>query len=84
MTSQQVEGLKHKGYRPAQYVESSEDLREALDQIAHGCVSRGDKKVFRGLLDNLLNCDPFFVLADFADYTNGEIFRLRGASQKLK
>lgn len=68
MTAQQVEGLKHEGYRPAQYVESSEDLRDALDQIAQGCFSRGDKEVFRGLLDNLLNSDPFFVLADFADY----------------
>lgn len=68
MTAQQVEGLKHQGYRPAQYVESSEDLRDALDQIAQGCFSRGDKEMFRGLLDNLLYSDPFFVLADFADY----------------
>lgn len=68
MTAQQVETLQHEGYQPAHYVETNEDLRDALDQIAQGCFSRGDKALFRGLLDNLLYSDPFFVLADFADY----------------
>ncbi|MEB5920586.1 glycogen/starch/alpha-glucan phosphorylase [Franconibacter daqui] len=68
MTAQQVAALQQSGYRPGHYLEANEALREALDEIAQGRFSRGDKAMFRPLLDNLLNADPFLVLADFADY----------------
>ncbi|SAK45302.1 glycogen phosphorylase family protein [Caballeronia calidae] len=68
LTAQQVDELKRAGYRPAEYAQGSDDLRDALDQIAQGRFSRGDKDMFRPLLDNLLQHDPFLVLADFADY----------------
>lgn len=68
MTAQQVEALKHTGYRPADYVRANDELRDAIDQIAAGRFSRGDKALFAPLLDNLLNYDPFLVLADYADY----------------
>jgi len=68
LTAQQVEDVKRAGYRPAEYAQSNEDLRDALDQIAQGRFSRGDKDVFRPLLDNLTQSDPFLVFADFADY----------------
>jgi starch phosphorylase len=68
LSAQQVEELKHNGYRPSDYVESNDDLREAITQIAQGRFSRGDPAVFRALVDNLLHSDPFLVLADFADY----------------
>ena len=68
LTAQQVEEVKRAGYRPAEYAQASDDLRDALDQIAQGRFSRGDKDMFRPLVDNLLQSDPFLVLADFADY----------------
>jgi starch phosphorylase len=68
LTAQQVDELKHAGYRPAEYAQGHDDLRDALDQIAQGRFSRGDTAMFRPLLDNLLQHDPFLVLADFADY----------------
>jgi starch phosphorylase len=43
-------------------------LRDALDLIVSGHFSRGDRDMFRPLVDNLLHADPFFVLADYADY----------------
>jgi glycogen phosphorylase len=43
-------------------------LREALDLIASGFFSRGDPQTFRPLVENLLQVDPFLVLADYADY----------------
>jgi len=49
-------------------VELIEALREALELVARGHFSRGDREMFRPLLDNLLNSDPFLVLADYADY----------------
>ncbi|MGT2471810.1 glycogen/starch/alpha-glucan phosphorylase [Paraburkholderia terrae] len=68
LSAQQVEELKCNGYRPSDYVQSNDDLREAFAQIAQGRFSRGDPDVFRPLVDNLLHSDPFLVLADFADY----------------
>ncbi|QSN65120.1 glycogen/starch/alpha-glucan phosphorylase [Caballeronia sp. M1242] len=68
LTAQQVEQAKREGYRPAQYMESNEVLRDALEDIAQGRFSGGDKNVFRPLVDNLMQSDPFLVLADFADY----------------
>jgi starch phosphorylase len=68
LTAQQVADAKRTGYHPADYVRAHDDLRDALEQIAQGRFSRGDKDVFVPLLDNLLQSDPFLVLADFADY----------------
>ncbi|OLL31760.1 glycogen phosphorylase [Burkholderia sp. SRS-W-2-2016] len=68
LTAQQVEELKASGYRPADYLQRSDALRDALEQIAQGRFSRGDKDMFRPLLDNLVHHDPFLVLADFAAY----------------
>ena len=39
-----------------------------MELIANGHFSRGDREVFRPLVENLLNYDPFLVLADYADY----------------
>ncbi len=68
MNAEEVERLKREGYRPAERVERNDELREALELIANGHFSRGDREMFRPLLDNLLNSDPFLVLADYADY----------------
>jgi glycogen phosphorylase len=68
LTAADVERTKREGYRPIDYVERNPELRAALDLIGAGHFSRGDKDVFRPLLDNLLGSDPFLVLADFADY----------------
>ena len=42
----------------------------ALDLIAGGRFSRGDRELFRPLVDNLLDRDPFLVLADYAAYVD--------------
>ncbi|MDE1187805.1 MAG: glycogen/starch/alpha-glucan phosphorylase [Pantoea sp.] len=68
MTAQQTETLNRAEYRPADYVQANEDLRDAFEQIAQGRFSRGDTALFRPLLDSLLHYDPFLVLADYADY----------------
>ncbi|MEM5369008.1 glycogen/starch/alpha-glucan phosphorylase [Paraburkholderia azotifigens] len=68
LTAEQVERVKREGYRPAQYAEGNAELRETLDLISGGYFSRDDRQVFRPLVDNLLNSDPFLVLADYADY----------------
>jgi starch phosphorylase len=70
LTAQQVGEVKRAGYRPAENAQGNDDLRDSLDQIAEGRFSRGDKDMFRPLVDNLMQSDPFLVLADFADYVS--------------
>jgi starch phosphorylase len=68
LTADQVERVKREGYRPADHVNGNAELREVLDLIADGQFSRGDRDMFRPLVDTLLQADPFLVLADYADY----------------
>ena len=68
LTASEVRDLKAKGYYPRSYYDSNAHLREALDQIGSGYFSRGDAELFRPLVDNLLNHDPFLLLADYQAY----------------
>lgn len=68
LTAQQVMALKARGYRPWDYYHGNPQLREIIDLISAGFFSRGDTELFRPLVDQLLNHDPYFVLADFQSY----------------
>jgi starch phosphorylase len=68
LSAEEVERIKREGYRPSSVVDGDPELREALDSIAGGRFSRGDRDMFRPLVENLLHSDPFLVLADYAEY----------------
>jgi len=68
LTAEQVQQRQRDGYRPAESLSDNAELREALDLIAGGHFSRGDREMFRPLVENLYHSDPFLVLADYADY----------------
>jgi starch phosphorylase len=68
LTAGEVVDLKVKGYNPRGYYESNPNLREAIDQMRSGHFSRGDRELFGPLADNLLNHDPFMLLADYQSY----------------
>jgi starch phosphorylase len=68
LTESEVESVKAGGYRPADYIDSNDELRAVLDLIAGETFSHGDTEVFKPLVDNLRYDDPFLVCADFASY----------------
>jgi len=68
LTADEVERVWREGYRPADSLASNPELGEVLGLIASGHFSGGDRNVFAPLVDNLSQCDPFLVLADFAGY----------------
>lgn len=68
LNADEVERVKREGYRPADYADANQTLREGLELIGSGHFSRGDREMFRPLVDNLLHHDPFLVLADYAAY----------------
>ena len=70
LTTEQVGQLRAKGYRPCDYYERDDELREALDLIASGAFAGGDTDVFRPLIDHLLYHDTYFLLADYRAYVD--------------
>jgi glycogen phosphorylase len=60
--------LKTQGYRPMDYYEANQGLRDVIDLIRNGFFSRGDTELFRPLIDGLLHQDPYLLLADFQSY----------------
>jgi starch phosphorylase len=68
LTAEQVYELKAKGYDPKQYYDSDPELREAVDQIASGSFSRGDRNLFKPLVDSLMYDDPYLLFADYRSY----------------
>jgi starch phosphorylase len=68
LTAEEVAQTKADGYRPATYYEANPELREALDLIAAGYFSNGDRELFRPLVESLLTRDDYMLLADYQQY----------------
>jgi starch phosphorylase len=68
LTAEQVAQTRAAGYVPRALYESDPQLKSALDLIACGHFSGGDREVFRPLLDALLERDEFLLLADYRAY----------------
>ena len=68
MTEPEVEALWAEGYKPAEFYQRDPGLRRAIDLIASGAFSGGDRTVFEPIVSNLLYDDRFMVLADYSSY----------------
>ncbi|MCJ1708169.1 glycogen/starch/alpha-glucan phosphorylase [Microbacterium sp. VKM Ac-2923] len=72
MSEPEVEALWAEGYRPADFYQADDELRRAIDLIASGAFSDGDRTVFEPLVSNLLYDDRFMALADFRSYLDAQ------------
>ena len=68
MSEPEVEELWAAGYRPGEFAQADDELRRALDLIASGAFSDGDRSTFEPVVSNLLYDDRFMVLADYTAY----------------
>jgi starch phosphorylase len=68
LSAAEVYALKAQGYRPMDYYNANQGLRDVIDLIRSGFFSRGDPELFRPLIDGLLYQDPYLLLADFQSY----------------
>jgi starch phosphorylase len=71
-TAEQVHELVRQGYHPMPWYENDPTVRGALQLIASGHFSDGDRDLFTPLLANLTSSDPFLVMADIADYRRAQ------------
>ena len=70
LTAAEVATLKAAGYRPRSVYEANPELREAIDLIADGFFSNGDRELFRPLVESLLTRDDYMLLADYQAYVD--------------
>ena len=68
MTAEEVLARKRAGYHPRDVHEA--ELSRALDLIAAGTFSGGDRDMFAPLVWDLRERDPFLVCADFRAYVD--------------
>ena len=67
-----VAAIVDKGYHPTAFYEENTSLRRALDLIASGAFSGGDRRAFEPIVSNLLYQDRFLVLADYQAYIDAQ------------
>jgi len=70
--AEQVAQLNREGYHPMPWLERNPSLRAALELIASGHFSEGDRSMFQPLIDNLTHHDVFQVVADSEDYSRAQ------------
>lgn len=68
LTSDEVNQLRQKGYRPKDYIDKSPLLANALSEIANGVFAPDDVNRYKDLVHDLEVSDWFLVCADFEDY----------------
>ena len=68
LTAPEVQKLRRTGYDPMMIYRTNPELKEVIDLIRDGFFSRGDRDLFRPIIDGLLGRDPYFVLADYQSY----------------
>jgi starch phosphorylase len=72
LTAQEIDQKRHEGYRPGDYYERDPLLHEVIDGLADGRFSQGDRELFLPLVQNLMNLDPYMLMADFASYRKAQ------------
>jgi starch phosphorylase len=70
LTAEQVQDSRSRGYQPASVYETNDSLRQAIDLIAEGAFSGGDREMFRPLVESLLTRDEYMLLADYQPYVD--------------
>ena len=68
MTVDEVEKKYTEGYNPASYYEADPRLKQAIDMVADGTFSNGDRNAYSPLVADWLTKDWFMTLADFSAY----------------
>jgi glycogen phosphorylase len=68
LTAQQVAELRVNGYAPRDVIDASQELSEALSQIAAGVFSPDDTNRYKDMVQGLYDHDWFLVAADFDAY----------------
>jgi len=71
-TVEQVEALRREDYRPFDYYQNDEQLREVIDQIIRGDFSPEEPNRYHSLIQGLQYHDYYQSFADFRSYVEAQ------------
>ena len=71
-TVEQVEALRREGYRPFDYYQNDDQLREVIDQIIRGDFSPEEPNRYHSLIQGLQYHDYYQSFADFRSYVEAQ------------
>jgi glycogen phosphorylase len=63
-------GLTEAGYSPRSFSEGDDELRDAIDALASGAFTAGDRDAFDAIITGLLARDEYLLLADYRSYVD--------------
>jgi len=72
LTAEEVYTLQRNGYQPLDYYRSNPELQGVIERISSGYFSKGDKELFKPLVDSLLFHDTYMLFADFGAYVDAQ------------
>ena len=68
LTAEEVLKIKREGYKPWDLCKENAELREVLDYIGSGALSRGDRELFQPLVRSIVDHDEYMLCADYPSY----------------
>ncbi|MGO9079081.1 MAG: glycogen/starch/alpha-glucan phosphorylase [Streptosporangiaceae bacterium] len=68
VTADQAAAIRHGGYFPRAYYDGDAELKAAIDALASGAFSGGDRRAFEQVTSSILGWDEYLVLADYRSY----------------
>ena len=72
LTAEEVMARRRSGPGPRAALEQDPELAAVIDLLDRGAFSRGDRDLFAPLVRQLVDVDPFMVLADFRAYVGAQ------------
>jgi starch phosphorylase len=72
LTVEEIRALRAAGYRPRAQYEADPELRAVLDALGDGTFSRGERELFRPIVESVLDGDPWMLAADFRSYLDAQ------------
>ncbi|EAZ92450.1 glycogen/starch/alpha-glucan phosphorylase [Crocosphaera chwakensis] len=70
LTAQEVYDRKAQGYSPSDYYHNNGNLKGVIDRISSGYFSHGNCELFQPIVDQLMNDDPYMLMADYQAYVD--------------
>ena len=71
-TVEQLREISARRYRPYEYVERDARLQGVIGALSDGTFARGNRELYRVLVDELLTSDRYFLMADYASYIEAQ------------
>jgi glycogen phosphorylase len=68
VTADRAIAIRHGGYSPRAWYRDDAELKAAMDALASGIFSGGDREAFEPVISSILDWDEYLILADYRSY----------------